>query len=174
MHAHSFGECYSIIIIYYCRGYLLLLSSSSSSMPSEWCRLLTSIVSGQYPPISPICPRPTPAPPHCTFCYSDILMKIFLHPCRLLIVLVQGSPFRLSSIDDQRNLQNVGNAKNCNLKIPEILLALPSCVAAELLICCKWNPFVNSSQWFDFTHNPSLMAMCQKLGGAVQYDVHKK
>ena len=119
------GESYSIIIIYYCRGYLLLFPSSSSSMPSEWCRLLTSIVSGQYPPISPICPRPTPAPPHCTFCYSDILMKIFVHLCRLLIVLVQGSPFHLSSIDDQRNLQNVGNAKNCNFKIPEILLALP-------------------------------------------------
>ena len=109
----------------YCRGFLLLFSPSSSSMPSEWCRLLTSIVSGQYPPISPICPRPTPAPPHCTFCYSDILRKIFVHLCRLLIVLVQGSPFHLSSIDDQRNLQNVGNAKNCNFKIPEILLALP-------------------------------------------------
>ena len=65
-------EIYSIIIIYYCRGYLLL-SSSSSSMPSEWCRLLTSIVSGQYPPISPICPRPTPAPPHCI--YSVILIS---------------------------------------------------------------------------------------------------
>ena len=29
-----------------------------------------------------------------------------------------------------------------------------SCVAAELLICCKRNPFVNSSQWFDFTQQP--------------------
>ena len=84
------GESYSIIIIYYCRGYLLLFPSSSSSMPSEWCRLLTSIVSEQYPPISPICPRPTPAPPHCTFYYSDILMKIFVHPSSLFIVLVQG------------------------------------------------------------------------------------